>query len=81
LELWCDHLGELPLGQEPHLMECIHRERKLMHQSRRNFVLYVYVPVNTFHHNSRKVLACDVPPFLLEIPFGSSRFVSERGEP
>jgi hypothetical protein len=62
-------------------MGCLQKEMKLMHQSGRTFVLYIYALVNTFHHNSSKVLACDVPPFQLEIPFGPSMFVSELGEP
>jgi hypothetical protein len=53
----------------------------LIHQFGRNFVPYIYVPVNTFHHINSKVLACDVPPFLLKIPFGHSRFVPEIGYP
>jgi hypothetical protein len=62
-------------------MGCLHRERKLMHQSRRTFFLYIYSLGNTFHPNSSKVLTCDIPPFLLEIPFGPSMFVSKLGEP
>jgi hypothetical protein len=65
-----DHLVGPPMGPELHLMGCHHRERKLLHQSGRDFVLYIYAPVHNFHHNNSKVLACDVPPFRREGPFG-----------
>jgi hypothetical protein len=71
-----EHLVEHPLGQEPHLMVCIHRKRKLMHQSRRTYFPFIYVLVNTFHHSTRKLFTYDAPPFMMEIPFGPSRFVS-----
>jgi hypothetical protein len=62
-------------------MGCLHRERKLMHQYRINFSLYIYSLGNNFQHNSNKVLACDVKTFLLEIPIGPSMFLSKLGEP
>jgi hypothetical protein len=37
----------------------------------------IYGPTNTCHHNNSKVLTCDIPPFLLEIPFGLLIFVLE----
>jgi len=52
---------------------------KLMHQSGRNFVPYIYVLVSTFHRSNNNVLVCDAPPFLLERPFGPLRFVSKMG--
>jgi len=60
-------------------MGCLHRERKLMHKSGINFVLYIYSLGNTFHHNSRKVIYCEDPSFLLEIPIVHSMF--DLGEP
>jgi hypothetical protein len=67
-----------PLGLKPNMMGCHHRKRKLRHQSEITFVLYIYVFVHTFHHNSSNGLACDVPPFRRERPFGPSKFGSEQ---
>jgi hypothetical protein len=81
LDLLQDHLDEPPLGMKPHMMGCRHRKRRCRHQSGRTFVLYIYSLVHTFHHNSSKVLACDIPPFRWERPFGPSNFGSEQGYP
>jgi hypothetical protein len=81
LNLQGGHLIGNPLGQEPHLMGCILRKRKMMHQYVRNFVHDIYGPKNTCHHNNNKVLACKVLPFLLEIHFGLSMFMSELRYP
>jgi hypothetical protein len=62
-------------------MGYIHKEMKNIHQSGRNFLLYFYALVNTFHHNSSQVFSCNVLPFQLEIPFGPSMFMSELVEP
>jgi hypothetical protein len=45
----------------------------------KKFFHYIYGLANTFHHSNRKFLASDVQPFMLEIPFGPSNFVSELG--
>jgi hypothetical protein len=59
-------------------MECL---QKWIHQYGRTFVQYIYALMNNFNQNSSKGLACDIPPFQFEIPFGPSMFVLELGEP
>jgi hypothetical protein len=53
----------------------------LTHQFGRNFVHIICVLANTFHHSNRKFIASDIQPFLLEIPFGLSKFGSNQGKP
>jgi hypothetical protein len=48
-----------------------------MHQYGRNFIHEIYGLTNNCHHSNSKVLAYDILPFLLEIPFGISMFMSE----
>jgi hypothetical protein len=56
-------------------------KRKLRNQYGRNFFLYIYALVHTFHHNCSKGLTCDVLPFWRERPFGPSKFDLEQGQP
>jgi hypothetical protein len=64
----------------PHMIVYPHRRWELTCQSGRTFIHEIYGSMNTFHHRNSKVLASDVQPFLLEIFFGPSKFVSEQGQ-
>jgi hypothetical protein len=78
LDLRSGQLVVYPLRQCPHLIICHWRMWKLMHQFGRTCVHDNYGLTNTFHHSDRKFVASDIQPFVLEIRFGPSKFVSEQ---